>query len=85
MSKQPAPFRTAAVTVAGSVHEDDLPTVRSHTEERQSLGAALGKNLLLSATTKTGSLAVLQSLKAIRISVPRPVEGSLSSIVPFGY
>src|SRR6266850_125288 len=49
MTKQLAPFRTAAVTVTGSVHEDDVPRVGSHTEERQSFGAALEK-MLLSAT-----------------------------------
>jgi hypothetical protein len=47
MSKQLAPFRTAAVTVAGRVHEHDVPRVRSHTEERQSFGAALEKNAVI--------------------------------------
>jgi hypothetical protein len=48
MIKQSAPFGTAAVTVAGSVHEDDVPRVGSHTEECQSFRAALEKNAVIS-------------------------------------
>jgi hypothetical protein len=40
--KKLAPFGTPALTVTGGVHEDDLAWMRSHTEERQSFGAALG-------------------------------------------
>ncbi len=41
MIEQLAPFGTAALPVTGSVYEDQLPWLVSHTEERQSLGAAL--------------------------------------------
>ena len=36
-----APFGTAAVTVAGSVHKQKLPWAGSYTEERQSFRATL--------------------------------------------
>lgn len=41
MIEQLTPFGTPAVTVAGSVYEDELPLVWSYTEEGQSFGATL--------------------------------------------
>ena len=43
MIEKLAPFGTAAVTVTGSIHEDNIPRIGSHTEECQSFGAALEK------------------------------------------
>jgi hypothetical protein len=41
MIEEMSPFGTPAVTVAGSVYEDELPFVGSNTEERQSFGPTL--------------------------------------------
>ena len=41
MIEKLTPLGTAAVTVAGSVYEDELPWHGSYTEECQSFGAAL--------------------------------------------
>lgn len=41
MIEQFSPFRTPAVTVAGSVYEDELPWVGSYTEECQCFRATL--------------------------------------------
>jgi len=41
MIEQLAPFGSAAVTVTGSVHENNVPRCRSYTEECQTFGAAL--------------------------------------------
>jgi hypothetical protein len=45
MIKKLAPFRTAAVTVTGGVHEDKAARIGSHTEECQSFGAALREKI----------------------------------------
>ena len=50
MIEQLTPFGSAAVTVTGSVHENKVPRCRSHTEERQSFGAALQKCCYNAAT-----------------------------------
>jgi hypothetical protein len=47
MIEKLAPFGTAAVTVTGSVYEDNVSRIGSHTEERQSFGAALDKNVVI--------------------------------------
>jgi hypothetical protein len=41
MIEELTPFGTPAVTVTGSVYEDELPLVGSDTEECQSFGATL--------------------------------------------
>jgi hypothetical protein len=41
MIEEMSPFGTPAGTVAGSVYEDELPSVGPDTEERQSFGPTL--------------------------------------------
>jgi hypothetical protein len=48
MIEQFTPFGTAAITVTGSVHQDEVSQVRSYTEECQRLGATL--SILVSVT-----------------------------------
>ena len=43
MIEELTPFGAPAVTVAGSVYEDELPWLGSYTEECQSFGATLEK------------------------------------------
>lgn len=53
MIEELTPFGTPAVTVAGSVYEDELPRVGSNTEERQSFGPTL--ELLILSDTESPS------------------------------